>query len=99
MYRLVVLDHVVGDFPEKDLAEDVVEELREYMDLVENVDYTIKEIHTGGIKDMYKLFIADVEVATFDSYNEAVANLVDYGIGGEELDSESADYQIRKVKN
>jgi succinate dehydrogenase flavin-adding protein (antitoxin of CptAB toxin-antitoxin module) len=44
MYRLVVLDHVVGDFPEKDLAEYVVQELREYMDLVENVDYTIKEI-------------------------------------------------------
>jgi hypothetical protein len=47
---------------------------------------------------MYEIFVGGVSVGLVFSMSDAQWILKDYGIGGEEYESEQADYEIRRVK-
>ncbi len=47
---------------------------------------------------MYEIFVGGVSVGLVSSLSDAKWVLKDYGIGGEEYESEQADYEIRQVK-
>ena len=80
------------------MGSTIVDSMEEGKNWLKEKGWTNLQYDMEELKSMYEVFVGGVSVGLVFNMSDAQWILKDYGIGGEEYESEQADYEIRRVK-